>query len=260
MAELPQSSLDQLNVCLINPAWLPEWFWMPTANILTARGANCFIPELQRGDPDVGVNENVDIIEATMADQTPHYIVALSRGVEFGVRYIDRLAKQHALHKAIGWMVISSVGPRGYEIGLDAPHRSLSRHSQAYNDGLGVTANGQLETIDPNTVETSMLGDIDDKQLKERVIAGLVDERPLSQLEIATVPHVPKGVLPLAWYIGSRDQVDNMQLSAAVARQKFGVEPHYRDWGHISPLTHPHEVAGVIINEAQRAFHGEGNS
>jgi len=245
-------SPEQYNVCLVNPAQLPEWFWLPTAHLIQEAGHNYFIPPLPRGTITATVEDSVDVIEETMQDKEQQFIVVLSRGVEFGVRYIDRLVKKRSLANVMGWMVISSVGPRGYT-NVESPddNMPLSRHTSLYSSG--VTMQDGLETMDPENAMDCMLHDIDDERLQTITLNNLINERPLSMTEVASVPHLPPNILPLSWYIGLQDRVDNTALSAVVAKQAFGVEPSYTNWGHVGPLSHTEEVFKAILSEAHKA-------
>jgi len=87
VSPLPQQPQGpSFNFCLIDPALLPEWFWVPTGHKLQEQGHNYYIPDLRRGDSSVGVEAKIDIIEDTMKGHDMQYVVALSRGVEFAVR------------------------------------------------------------------------------------------------------------------------------------------------------------------------------
>jgi hypothetical protein len=244
---------ERFNFCFIDPAMLPAWFWLPTAHCVEQQGHDYFIPNMRRGDSQASAEEAVDSIEETMQDKPLQFIIALSRGVEFGVRYIDRLAQQKALSKIMGWMVISSVGPRGYEVSSSPSDEPYTRHTALHTSGLSINQQG-LEVIDPEVATASMLHDIDDERLLTQVLDNLVADRPLSQSEINSVPHVDKNTLPVTWYIGLQDKVDNIQLSAAVAKRRFGVTPHFTDWGHVGPLSHTQEVSNAILDEARRAY------
>jgi len=255
VSPLPQQPQGpSFNFCLIDPALLPEWFWVPTGHKLQEQGHNYYIPDLRRGDSSVGVEAKIDIIEDTMKGHDMQYVVALSRGVEFAVRYLARLQKKQELSSVIGFMVISSVGPRGYEkvSGL-AEGDQVSRHTVMHNRGL-VTNEDGLEVIDRTIAEQHMLHDISDSKFRGIILDNLINEYPLQNDEIESVPQLEKNALPMAWYIGLRDRVDNIALSAAVAKERFGVLPTFRSWGHVGPLSHTHEAANDILEEANAAY------
>lgn len=244
---------EPLTFCLLNPALMPEWFWLPTAHYLQEKGHDYVIPNVPRDDTAVTLEQNIDIIEQSMGDNDRQYIVALSRGVEYAVRYLDRMARKDTLHKIAGWMVISSVGPRGYEVASDFSTIPMQRHTSDYTKGISIDKRG-LEIIDPKVAISSLLHDIEDERLLSQVLVDLTPNRPLSADEIESVPILKRNILPLAWYVGLYDAVDNTELSVQVARQRFGVEPKKMEWGHISPLTHPAEVSEAILSESQQAF------
>lgn len=235
-------------ICLINPALVPDWFWQPTADVLSERGYASVIPELPRSDATATADDNVTVIESALQAHDRQYMVALSRGIEFAVRYLDRLTAQQQLHKVIGWTVISSVGPRGYETRSPIRlFRPMPRHTPQFRSGIHVEKG--LEVIAPDTARRCLLAGVRNQALLESAIEGMVPSRPLSRAEIRQVPKLPKNLLPLAWYLGQNDRVDNLDLSHTVARRRFGVDPHLTDWGHVGPLSHTVEVADAIIQE-----------
>lgn len=240
------------NVCFVNPALLPDWFWLPTAHLVEQAGLTYSVPSLPRSDTTATLQQGVDAIEEAMQPHDLRYVVALSRGIECTVRYLDRLAKQEELGKILGWMVISSVGPRGSESSAQMTGQDVSRHTPGYSAGISMTSTG-LETIDQEAAEKFLLHDVADPNLRAQALADLVPVRPLTSQEVVALPQ-PSSQLPKpAWYIGRNDLVDNTELSATVARNHFGVEPTYTQWGHVGPLSHTEEVARAIIQEIEKA-------
>lgn len=248
--DIPEES--KLNVCLLNPAWLPEWFWLPVGKLIEANGHNYSIPPLPRGQATRDVNDSLDVIENSMAGLENQVVVSLSRSVEYGVRYLDRLAKQKELNKVLGWIVISSVGPRGYDLSTLKDGHVMPRHTDLHNSGLIVGDHG-FETIDRTVAASTMLHDIGDLALKNIVLDNLIKEAPFSKKDTEAVPYLEKNVIPISWYIGANDRVDNTELSVAIATQFFGIDPKYTQWGHVGPLSHTSEVVEVILTEANLA-------
>ena len=240
-------------ICFLNPALMPGWFWLPTAHYVQQKGFSYVIPDVLREKTDVSIKQNVDIIEQSLSGQGKHYLVALSRGVEYAVRYIDRMSKQGKLDKIVGWTVLSSVGPRGYESVIEAESRPMSRHTPGYSRGIKLDKNG-LEFIDKTVAVSTLLHDVSDPRLCAQTLKDMIRNRPLADTEISAVPRLRQGTLPLTWYIGLHDKVDNTELSAQVAHQKFGVEAKYVEWGHVSPLTNTSGVGDVIIHDALQAL------
>lgn len=209
-----------VHVCLLNPAHAPDCFWLPAGHCLDKNGFKCLVPPLVRNDLSVTLDKNVDFIENAIAQSNPQYLVALSRGVEFAVSYIDRLAKKDDLSKLLGWMVIGSLGPHGYELLDQNSGKPQHQHTKQYSDGISLDADC-FEVIDRDTAEDVLLDDVQ---------------------------------LQLAWYIGTNDLVDNVAISSAVAQERFGVKATDTDWRHVSPLSHTEEVAQTITDEANNAW------
>lgn len=251
-SEHPDHDISSVNFCFLNPAWMPEWFWLPTAKAVAESGADYFIPPIRRDTSDATIEDNVDIIEAAMQDLPAQYIVALSRGVEYAVRYIDRMSRKGRLQKLIGCTVISSVGPKGYESKLHGFGTVSQRHTANYLAGITHDTNG-LEVLDPDVARSCMLHDIQDMRLKEEVIGALMKSRPLTLAEIESVPGIEPDQLAMAWYIGRNDRVDRQEVSSEMARQIFRIEPAFTGWGHVGPLTHTDEVVGALLGDAERA-------
>lgn len=255
MAEAPNTHIDQsatVNFCFLNPAWMPEWFWLPTAHAVAEKGADYFIPPLQRDITSTGIAQNVDIIDTTMQNKQSQYIVALSRGIEYAIRYIDRLDRQDRLADVLGWTVISSVGPRGYGESSEFAGIPKPRHTESYLAGITLNENG-LEVLDSEAARSCLLHDLEDERLSDEIIQSLIKGRPLAPDEIQSVPYLQPNILPLTWYIGRNDEVDNIEASAYVAQHFFRVIPTYTDWGHIGPLTHIDQVADALLADAERA-------
>lgn len=246
----PTGQSESITVSLINPALMPGWFWLPTAHKLKESGYDYVIPNLPRDEPDATVEDNIDIIEDSLEESPRQYLVALSRGIEFTVRYIDRVAQKDSINKVIGFMVISSVGPRGYRSAQSDSGIPQQRHTPEYMKGIQLDDEG-LESIDPAIALEVLLHDIQDEKLRQQTLTDLRANRPLTSAEVRSVPHLAQGLLPTSWYIGQNDRVDNAVLSAQIARDEFGVEPKYTDWGHLGPLTHTEEVSQAIIKEIE---------
>lgn len=246
------TSVDTVHYCFLNPAWLPEWFWLPTAHAIEESGAAYFIPPLERDSITTDLEANVDIVAATMDDRPSQYIVALSRGVEYAVRYIHRMNKQGRLGNILGWTVISSAGPSGYERTLRKAGDTINRHTQDYMAGIALDESG-LEVIRTEAAHDCLLHDVRDGRLRDTILTNLTKARPLTAAEIDSVPSMESTRLPLTWYIGRNDKVDNVEVSATVAQTIFQVEPILTDWGHIGPLTHTGEVVEALLKDTERA-------
>lgn len=243
----------QINFCLLNPAHLPPWFWLPTATVIANSEHSCVIPPI-KNNLEYTAEQKVDVIERAMTDRCAQYIVAMSRGAEFAVRYIGRLERENRLSSLIGWMVINSVGPRGYELTNPNTGDVAKRHSDEYRAGIRIDEDG-YETIDKTTARTVLLHDVKDEALASCIVDNLGRERALSAAEVESVPLLEKNLLPLAWYIGLNDRVDNLQLSERVARERLGVEPKIiPEWGHVAPITHTEQIAYAILQESQAAW------
>jgi hypothetical protein len=246
-------SQDALTLCLINPALLPEWFWSSVAQkVEEETDYRVVIPKMPRSDVSATAEDCVDAIEESLENAPVQYLGALSRGIEYAVRYIDRLEHRDSLQKVLGWTVISSVGPRGYEVISPWTGQPFEeRHNPEYTSGLRIDAEGR-EVLTPQA-ERLMFRGLPNRSLFERVSADSIPQPPLRDEEVASVPDIPENAPPLAWYIGVYDGVDDHALSAAVAWQKFGVLAQYRNWGHIGPLSHPQEVAATLIQDIENA-------
>jgi hypothetical protein len=244
-----------VDVCFVNPAMMPDWFWLPVAHGVAARGHDYFVPDLQRKERSANAEQSVDAIEAAMSHSDSQFIVALSRGVEFAVRYISRMEQQDQLHKLAGWMVISSVGPKGLEVESPATGEPMHRHTARYAGAIGINERG-LEVIETDVAWTTLLHGFKDEdyELRLQTLSDLKPDCPLSPAEIAQVPHLSRRILPLTWYIGAADRVDNRELSAAVATERYDATPKYTDWGHVGPLSHINEVVEAIDVDARKAL------
>ena len=246
---------DAITLCLINPAMLPEWFWYSVAEkVEQTTDYRVVVPKLPRSDTRATAEDYVDTIQESVKDSSLHYLGALSRGVEYAVRYIDRRINSESVDKILGWTVISSVGPRGYEVTSTwdgQPFRT--RHNPQYIDGLDTDSEGR-EILAPQAERLMFRGlDRGNRSLFDQISADSIPQCPLSEEEVAQVPEIPRNILPLSWYIGVNDAVDNHALSAAVAWQKFGALAQYKPWGHIGPLSDPEQVAATLIDDMSRA-------
>lgn len=253
-AEQIKPQPDTINVGLISPAYLADWFWLPCLEQIESEpNYNAFIPQLPRDRANVTANQYVDSVYEAMDGLDSQYIVCTSRGIETGVRYLERIEKERRMDKILGLMVISSVGPRGYELISAVSGQAYERHTPEFNEGIKRDKDG-YERLDPEAAERVVVPDIEDPNLRSQAVSDLIKQRPLSNTAMENVPRFPKGLTPVAWYRGRNDKVDNLELSAEVAKQKFGVEPTDTDWGHVGPLSHTEEVTQAIIKESQNAL------
>lgn len=239
------------SVCLLPPAFLPEMIWTPTADRLRQLGHEVIMPQIDRSSPELTLEDDVKVVEKAMTGRRHQVVVALSRAIEIAIRYVD--PARRGADDILNLQVVASGGPKGETYDPEPRERFAERYTPEYSAGL--SHQDGLEVVDPGVVNKAMLHDLEDEEVRDLICRRLTGQRPVSQSEMQSVPPVPTGRFAINWDIGLNDRVHNLEREAAVARQKFGIEPVYGDFGHVSPLTHPQLSTQRILGHAYRAYH-----
>lgn len=236
------------NICLFNPSYMPEWFWLPVAyELKTKHHQNVFVPNTPRDDVTQSMEAEVQVAEATMKSLENQYHVACSGGIETMFRYLD--PQRGNLPKVVGGMIIGSGGPKGetYDpVSPDNGEQMSNRHTPNFNSSIKIE-NGR-EILDPQNANF-MLNEIKDPLLREQTRQDLVSRRKMTAVEMdQEIEIVTNEIIPLQWKIGMYDDAHDLDREIEVARQVFKVVPDFEGFGHLGPLTHPAEVAEMIMH------------
>jgi pimeloyl-ACP methyl ester carboxylesterase len=219
---------------LIHGAWHGAWCWGRLLGPLRDRGHEVVVPELPSEDPELGLVDYGDTIDAALGDAddvvlVPHSLGGLVGPVVATRRPLRALVYLNALVPEPGMSFSEQLSAETEPVLLFEGGRIVDDHGRSHWPDPDATARIMYPDLSPE----------DGRWAAERL-------RPQAQRSQAEPsPASPEG-LRVESIIGVNDRVVSPEWSRRVARERLGVDAVELPGGHFPMLTHPELLADAL--------------
>lgn len=219
---------------MIHGAWHGAWCWERLIGPLRDRGHAVVVPELPSADPELGLEDYADTIEAALGDADDVVVVPHSLGGLVGPVVATRRSLKALVY-------LNALVP---EPGLSFGDQLSASEEQVllFEGGREVDDEGRSHWPDPEATARIMYRDLpaeDARWAAERL-------RPQAQRSQAERSPAPPAGLRTESIIGTDDRIVSPAWSRRVARERLGVEAIELPTGHFPMISHPERLAEAL--------------
>lgn len=224
-----------MHIVLIPGAGGAGWFWHRVVPLLEDAGHTAVAIDLPADDPDAGLPAYLEVAHAACAYAEDVLVVGQSLGGFTAVLLADHLVRAGTPPR--GLVFLNAMVPLPGETPgawWGAVGSEPARVAAAEAGGWPVEFDLDtyfLHDVDP---EIAAAGESEQHDEADVIFASVCD--------VAAMPDVPTTVIT-----GADDRFFPAALQQRVARERLGVEPVLVPGGHLAALSHPEELAAVLV-------------
>lgn len=213
---------------LIHGASSDSWYWHRVVPLLRAAGHDVVAPDLPISDPDAGISEYADAVDAALGDHVPDDLIVVAQS--FGSFTATVLSRRVPLKLLV---FLSAMAPKeGETPGEWWEATDYTRARQASDTRLGLPEDADLKTVFFHDVPAE-------------VVAEAWERGEVPQAERAFAPPPMPALpadLPIRFLVGRDDRFFPVDFQRRVVQERLGFAPDEMEGGHLPALAHPEEL------------------